>query len=556
MSSTDVRGVTFLFDPISVHSTPSSFYSTPSLFHSTRSHFHSSCAAVILHGFLSIRADQRAFRHENLTFDGIIRPFEVSTEGSVYRFGPFELDSSRRALHRGAQAVFLPDRALDVLLLLVSRAGQVVVKQDIFDNAWHDVAVTDNSIVQAITGLRKVLGTQPGGVPSIETAVRRGYRFAAPVERAQARTSSVAFDAVLYPHRAFVDGRAALETLDRDAVLRARDAFEQALGASPDLVPAHVGIANAAVMLFESARFGGARDPVILQQAEHHAREACRLDPASGDPWSTLAFVIHLTGNSRDAVAAAHNAISLEPDDWRHHLSLAFVSWGEERLRAARKLSKLRPGLALAHWLAATVFIARQAFDAALTELRAGCTVQDAQRKDTGRFNIVGLHLLHGQVLAAQGLIDEALQELDRELASHDEGHIYAQECYANCWYSIGAIRLRHGTREEAETALQKALALAPGHALAGVAMTAVSPAADRTALPVASNPLDTAIIHAAMLALRGNPIDAARVCGEAIAHAGPGCAGWVLPIDPLFQPTAHGDAWAQTLAMLRDRAT
>ena len=434
--------------------------------------------------------------------------------------------------------------------------GQVVVKQDIFENAWQDVAVTDNSIVQAITGLRKALGTQPSGVPYIETAVRRGYRFVAPVERARARTSSVAFDAVLYPHRAFVDGRAALETLDRDAVLRARDAFEQALGVSPDLVSAHVGIANASVMLFESAKFDGARDPVILQQAEHHAREACRLDPSSGDPWSTLAFVLHLTGNSRDAVAAAHTAIALERDDWRHYLSLAFVSWGEERLRAARKLSNLCPGLALAHWLAATVFIARQAFDAALTELRAGCAVQDAQRKDTGRFNIVGLHLLHGQVLAAQGLIDEALQEFDRELASQDEGHIYAQECYANCWYSIGAIRLRQRQQEEAESALQKALALAPCHALAAVAMTAVSPIADVIALPAGSNPVDATIINAAAIALGGNAIDAARVCGEAIAHTGSGCAGWVLPIDPLLQPTAHRDEWAQTLAMLRDRAT
>ena len=39
-------------------------------------------------------------------------------------------------------------------------------------------------------------------------------------------------------------------------------------------------------------------------------------------------------------------------------------------------------------------------------------------------------------------------------------------------WYSIGAIRLRHGKREEADTAFQKALGLAPGHALAAVAMT------------------------------------------------------------------------------------
>jgi hypothetical protein len=40
------------------------------------------------------------------------------------------------------------------------------------------------------------------------------------------------------------------------------------------------------------------------------------------------------------------------------------------------------------------------------------------------------------------------------------------------------------------------------------------------------------------------------------LAHAEPGPAGWNLVVDPLLTPCAHRDAWAQTLAMLRDRAT
>ena len=28
-----------------------------------------------------------------------------------------------------------------------------------------------------------------------------------------------------------------------------------------------------------------------------------------------------------------------------------------------------------------------------------------------------------------------------------------------------------------------------------------------------------------------------------------------MIPVDPLLHATAHGDAWAQTLAALRDRA-
>ena len=57
------------------------------------------------------------------------------------------------------------------------------------------------------------------------------------------------------------------------------------------------------------------------------------------------------------------------------------------------------------------------------------------------------------------------------------------------------------------------------------------------------------------MLALDGKHVEAARACGDALAQAEPGPAGWLLPVDPLLHATAHRDAWAQTLAALRDRA-
>jgi hypothetical protein len=72
---------------------------------------------------------------------------------------------------------------------------------------------------------------------------------------------------------------------------------------------------------------------------------------------------------------------SKEPNVWQHSLRLAFVSWGDQRLRAAQRVLTLCPELALAHWFAATVFITRQAFDAAIKHLRDGCAAQDAQRK-------------------------------------------------------------------------------------------------------------------------------------------------------------------------------
>lgn len=243
----------------------------------------------------------------------------------------------------------LQDRQLDVLVVLVANAGRLVSKDALTEAVWREVAVTDNTVVQAVVGVRRALGDQADGSPYVETRVRKGYCFVAPVERRQARQSDLALDALLEPHRAFMDGRAMLETLDRDAVARARQAFEDALVADPGSADVHIGLANACVLAFEATRADSAPDRTALARAEQHAREGCRLDPESGEAWSTLAFVEHRLGHWRDAVAAARRGVSLEPHEWRHHARLALVSWGGERLRAAHAVSTLCPGLPVAH---------------------------------------------------------------------------------------------------------------------------------------------------------------------------------------------------------------
>jgi hypothetical protein len=69
------------------------------------------------------------------------------------------------------------------------------------------------------------------------------------------------------------------------------------------------------------------------------------------------------------------------------------------------------------------------------------------------------------------------------------------------------------------------------------------------------TNTVDLAMPAAATLVLDGKHDDAARLCGEALVQAEPGPAGWILPVEPLLKPLRHPDAWARTLAILRDRA-
>jgi DNA-binding winged helix-turn-helix (wHTH) protein len=477
--------------------------------------------------------------------------------GGRFLFDQFELDPERRRLTRSGEPIAVSLRHLDVLLLLVARAGHIVAKDDLVRAGWKDVAVSDNSLEQAISSLRRIVGRQ-----CIETVPRRGYRFGVVVERETRRETDRELDALLAPHRAFIEGRAALETLEVHKVARARQVFETALSAMPDHPSPHIGLANACAMQFEMTRADPAPDIDALATGVRHAREACRLDPESGEAWATLGFVLDRMGQSIDAAAAARRAAALEPDNWRHHFRLSFVSWGDERLRSAHRTLALLPGFPLAHYLAATVHVARQALGEAERELTAGLRTAGRQ----ARFNAVALHWLAGLVLFARGDEAEAVTEFEMELGAEHAGHLYARECCANTWYAIGALRWHQGRLDEARFAFQQAISRVAGHAMAQVGLAAASgrltvdaEAADAMGRGVSDGSdvraFDAAMVRAARLQMGGSIAQAANVVERALDSAPGGSAGWILPVEPLFHVRARPEIWAASLALVRNRA-
>jgi DNA-binding winged helix-turn-helix (wHTH) protein len=481
--------------------------------------------------------------------------------GIRYAFGDFELDPQKRRLLRSGAAVVMSDRHFDVLHHLVSNAGTVLSKDALVSAGWGDVAVTDNSLEQAVSALRRALGTNADGRAFIETVPRRGYRFGGDVTRVAARESDAALDALLAPHRAWLEGRAALETLERTQIVYAREVFERVLQGAPDQPLAHVGLANACAMQYETTRADETPDVAALERAAEHAREACRLDPQYAEAWATLGFVLDRTGSHIDAIAALRRATALEPDNWRHHLRLAYVSWGEERLRAARRTLALLPGFPLAHWLAATVHVARDVLDEAERELTAGIHIRERQGEHV-RFSGVGLHWLRGLIRLARGDDAQALDDLTRELSFESAGHLYGREVCANTWYAVGALHLRTGRLADARHAFEQAIDRIAVQPLAHVALAAVSEAAGAPRLPpvrpvsdVRVGAIDAAVCRAAILTLRGDVREAAEVVLTALAHASPGSGGWLLPVEPLLNVRAHADAWGAALERLRARS-
>src|SRR5436853_204100 len=91
---------------------------------------------------------------------------------TIYRFGPFELQPNQRRLLNDGHPVELGHRAIDVLLALVERAGQLVTKDQLLGLVWPGVVVEENNLQVQVSALRKILGTA-----AIATTAGRGYCF-------------------------------------------------------------------------------------------------------------------------------------------------------------------------------------------------------------------------------------------------------------------------------------------------------------------------------------------------------------------------------------------
>jgi predicted ATPase/DNA-binding winged helix-turn-helix (wHTH) protein len=107
--------------------------------------------------------------------------FEQGSRGT-YAFGPFVLMPERQSLMRGDAAVRIGGRALDILTLLVERAGELVSKAELNRRVWPNLIVDEGNLKVNIAALRRTLGEDSGQRRYIETVPGHGYRFVADVQ--------------------------------------------------------------------------------------------------------------------------------------------------------------------------------------------------------------------------------------------------------------------------------------------------------------------------------------------------------------------------------------
>ncbi len=114
---------------------------------------------------------------------------------SAILFGPFCLLPTQRLLLEADQPVRLGSRALDILIALIERHGELVTKKEIMAQVWPGITVVEANLAVHISALRRALRDGQAGKPLPHQHSRAGL----PVCRANLGHRGIAAGVVMGP---------------------------------------------------------------------------------------------------------------------------------------------------------------------------------------------------------------------------------------------------------------------------------------------------------------------------------------------------------------------
>ena len=100
---------------------------------------------------------------------------------TILLIGEWRVDPAAGEILRKGETIRLEVRTMRLLLCLAEHAGQVVSIDDLLGQVWPEVTVSQDSVYQAVTSLRRQLGDDAKQPAYIATVPRLGYRMVAKV---------------------------------------------------------------------------------------------------------------------------------------------------------------------------------------------------------------------------------------------------------------------------------------------------------------------------------------------------------------------------------------
>ncbi len=306
----------------------------------------------------------------------------------MIQMGAFTFDAAARELWKGGRRVHLPAQSAHLLALLVSRAPEIVSREDIRRELWgDDLHVEFDSAVNAcISQIRSALGDSARAPRFIETVPRRGYRclirqafdersvvvrqafderserhVERPSERIVERPSERIVERSLLNRAVIASFAAVVSLMVWSAIPSARgpasaslvalqkyergvsglvDAapvellarvrhFETAIDSDPDFAAAYAGLAEAKLLL---GAYRVESPQIVYAAAKAAAQRALALDDSLAEAHAAFgAAVLHFEWDWSTARAHLRRAVALDPRSTRVQL------WWSRYLTAARE---------------------------------------------------------------------------------------------------------------------------------------------------------------------------------------------------------------------------
>lgn len=110
--------------------------------------------------------------------------------GSFREFGKFRLDVAKKILWHADAIVSLPVKAIELLIVLTGKNGEVLSKENLLNAVWDESFVEESNLSHNIYLLRKTLKSFDDE-NYIQTLPRRGYRFTGEIIESEENTELV-----------------------------------------------------------------------------------------------------------------------------------------------------------------------------------------------------------------------------------------------------------------------------------------------------------------------------------------------------------------------------
>ncbi len=333
--------------------------------------------------------------------------------------GRVRFDRQSRSLSsKDGRPVRLRNKSKAVLAYLLQRPNQTVSKSDILRDVWTDVIASDESLVQCIADIRRVIGRDARKV--IETVPREGYRANIELPQNKPRKFS--------PFPLFA---AAAASVVAGVLL-----FQSGVPSAPQNVPA-------VMMADATPRIPGTDDRAAFLEllqgrvsanrfsldesliAERHFRRAIAYDPNFARAYAELGTLF---------------AIRFE-NDW----SILVEADKEKALYYAQKAISLDPDLWLSHYAMGRLQSVFADLEEAERHLRIAMSLKP-ENEDARAYL--------GIVLNFRGKADEAVIILDQAITTHPEPPFWY-------FFGLGHSLFNIGEHQKAEQALESCLELA-----------------------------------------------------------------------------------------------